>query len=196
MVVFIMLVVPERYGHYRMVSIDPGLNRCGVAIYEMYDGHRIDRIEAFTLNNDHLIQATGMDEERTSDRTLRLRRLHNAFRNIFEDLKPQIVAFEAPFYNRFRPMAFGSLTETCDTIKYAAYDILPNSIVCFVEPMLVKKAVNATKGKGKDPVKEGISKIPEIMQKLHGSLDALDEHSIDAIGVGYATIKYRRDRYV
>lgn len=193
---FIMIIIPEDYGNYRMISVDPGLGRCGVAIYDMYDGCRIDSINAYTLINEHLNQITGMDEERSSDRTLRLRRLHNAFIDIFEREQPAIVAFEAPFYNRFRPMAYGSLTETCDTIKYAAYEVLPNSIVTFVEPMLVKKAVGASKGKGKDVVREGISRIPEIMLKLKSNYDRLDEHSVDAIGVGYATIKYRRDGYV
>lgn len=191
-----MLVLPEGYGDYRMVSFDPGLGKCGVSIYDLSEDRRIRRIDAFTLIQERIRQRTGWDEESRSDRALRLRRLYLAAVSVIEDYRPAVVSFEAPFFNRLRPMAFGSLTETTDCLKYAAYDVSRNILVMSVEPMVVKKAVGASKGKGKQVVLEGIERIPEIMDNLIPNIRDLDEHSVDAVGVGYATLHYRKDGYV
>lgn len=191
-----MLVIPQGYREYRLVSIDPGLTKCGVSIYRLSQDKEILSIDAFTLQNERVSQATFFDDETTSDRALRLERLRRALCGVLEHYKPAIVAHETPFYNRFRPMAFGALVEVVDAIKYAVYEVTPFSIITGVEPMLVKKAVNASKGKGKDPVKEGVRGTPSIMSRLAVDLDTLDEHSIDAVAVGYATLLYRGERYV
>lgn len=61
-----------------------------------------------------------------------------------------------------------------------------------VDPPTVKKAVGAKGNADKEEVKRQLLLIPEIVEKSLVDLSTLDEHSIDAIAVGYFLLnRYR-----
>ena len=186
------LVVPEQHVTYRFIGIDPGLSNLGVAIFDIdYYTDRILRIEAFTLVNDKLPNHTGFDVDTVTERTVKLYKLRDSLQNLLCHYNPSHVVSEAPFYNRFMPMAFGALNEVVAIVHNAVLCWNPNVGFHTVPPLTVKKLVNtkAVKNdtvKGKELVKLAISSIPEIMSVLVTPIDTLSEHAIDAVAVGYS----------
>ncbi len=186
------LVVPEQHVTYRIIGIDPGLSNLGVAVFDVdYYTDRILRIEAFTLVNDKLPDRTGFDTDTVTERTIKLYKLRNTLQELFYRYLPSHVVSEAPFYNRFMPMAFGALNEVVAIVHNAVLDWNPNIGFHTVPPLLVKKLVNtkAVKNdtaKGKELVKLAVSNIPEITSVLVTPIETLSEHAIDAIAVGYS----------
>lgn len=105
---------------------------------------------------------------------------------------PQIkhVAMEAPFYNPGTPQAYGSLLEIISAIKHTI--LMPNKIEhSLVAPLLVKRMFLNVK-LGKDLKKKEAMKALLVMKVSKGEIalpcevDALSEHEIDAIAVGYS----------
>lgn len=188
------IVIPLEYGTYRLIGIDPGLNYTGIAIYDIdYVTGKILRIEAFTLNNDRLIDDTGFDLEFIPERSVKLYKLKYAIQTVLRDHNPSHVVCEAPFYNRFMPMAYGALMEVVCLINSAVLEWNSNIGFHTVPPLSVKKMIGtkAVKNdtlKGKDLVKTAVSIVKEIMDVLVTPLHTLSEHAIDAIAVGYTLI--------
>lgn len=191
------LNLPEQYVTYRVVGIDPGLLNLGFAIFHInYLTGRIEKVEAFTLVNDKLPNYTGLDIEIVPERTIKLFKLKAAIRWALNVYGPSYVVCEAPFYNRFMPMAYGALLEVVSTIHSAVLEWNPNIGFHTVAPLLVKKLVGtkAVKNdtlKGKELVKSGVKAIPEIMNVLETPIDTLSEHAIDAIAVCYTLINHK-----
>lgn len=189
------LHIPEQYRTYRLMGIDPGLNHTGVAIFDIeYGTSRILRIEAFTLSNDKLDDRTGLDTEYIPERTIKLYKLKGAIKWALDMTGPCFVACEAPFYNRFMPMAYGALLEVVSTIHSAVLEWNSNVQFVTIPPLSVKKVVGtkAVKNdtvKGKNLVKLSVQQIPEIMDVLTTPIDGLTEHAIDAIAVAYSRMK-------
>jgi Holliday junction resolvasome RuvABC endonuclease subunit len=191
------LNLPEQYVTYRIVGIDPGLLNLGFAVYHIdYLTGKIVKIEAFTIVNDKLPDRTGLDEETVPERTIKLYKLKAAIQWALGTYGPSYVVCEAPFYNRFMPMAYGALLEVVSVIHGAVLEWNPNIGFHTVAPLLVKKLVGtkAVKNdtlKGKELVKSGVKAIPEIMNVLATPIDTLSEHAIDAIAVGYTLINQK-----
>jgi Holliday junction resolvasome RuvABC endonuclease subunit len=191
------LNVPEQHVTYRIVGIDPGLANLGFAIYHIdYYSGRIVKVEAFTLVNDRLPNYTGFDFETVPERTIKLHKLKGAIQWALNLYTPSYVVCEAPFYNRFMPMAYGALLEVVSTVHCAVLEWNPNIGFHTVAPLLVKKLVGtkAVKNdslKGKELVKQGVMAIPEIMNVLETPIESLSEHAIDAIAVAYTLINVK-----
>ena len=188
------LIIPDTYSVYKVLGIDPGLNNTGIAIFTIdCVSNSILNIDAFTLINDKLSDYTGLDEEQYTERTIKLYKLQEAVNHVLAFNNPIAVGCEAPFYNRFRPMAYGALLEVVNNIFASIIKYNPNILFHLLEPLLVKKIVGAGFMKGKISVKESVAKIPELVNVTSQDLNTLDEHSIDAIAVGYSMLKtYRR----
>lgn len=184
------LMVPEHFKIYKIVGIDPGLNNLGVAIFDLdYSTRSIVKIEAFTLVNDKLIDDTGLDEESYSERAIKLYKLRNTLHTVMTNIKPCMVACESPFYSSFRPTAYAALVEVIRIIQLAIMDYNNNIPFYTVEPLLVKKNVGAGMTKGKLDVKNAVMNKPELINVLVNDINTLDEHSIDAIAVGYTFLR-------
>lgn len=187
-----MLVIPAHYNSARILAIDPGLHHTGMAILE-FDTRTgvISRIQANTFNTDRLRQYTGLDEEISGVKRVLIQRLCMTATAMIREHDPWAVACEAPFYNRFRPNAFGVLTEVVANVSMACS--LSNPYIPFelLAPQLVKKSIGTAGKKGKEPVAIALKSIPEIANAMTVSIDSLDEHSIDAIAVGYCMLKFR-----
>lgn len=185
----IMLIVPENFYTYSILSVDPGLNRTGVSCYTLNQDNQILCIQSQTLFNERLSNNVITDEEYYPERVVKLQRLRKAFQELIITTHPCFVVCESPFYNRFRPMAYGALLEVLSMIQLSILDVNVNIPFRTVEPLLVKKTVGAGMMKGKLDVKASISNIPVIMSVLRNNLDTLDEHAIDSIAVGYTFLK-------
>lgn len=181
------LIIPDSFKHYVLVGIDPGLNTTGISkfIIDFYTNN-ILHIEAFTITNDKLLDTTSLYDNIYSDRLLKLYKLKEALTRIVSIINPCLIACESPFYNRFRPMAYGSLLETVRIIHSAVMEYNINIPFTMVEPLLVKKVIGAGMMKGKVDVKLAVNNRPELISVLTNDINTLDEHSIDAIAVGYA----------
>lgn len=191
------LYTPEQHVTYRVVGIDPGLANLGFAVYHIhYLTGEIVKVEAFTIVNDKLPDYTGLDPEFVPERTIKLYKLKSAIQWYLQCYGPSYVVCEAPFYNRFMPMAYGALLEVVSMIHSAVLEWNPNIGFHTVAPLLVKKLVGtkAVKNdslKGKELVKNGVKSIPVIMNVLTTPIDSLSEHAIDAIAVGYTMFPTR-----
>jgi len=186
------LILPDQYKIYRLIGIDPGINNTGISVFNIdYMTNKILNIEAFTIVNDKLFDKTGLDSEYYTERTIKLYKLKAAIQHILMIFNPAIVACESPFYNRFRPTAFSSLLEVLNMIHSSIIEYNVNIPFHTVEPLYVKKIVGAGMMKGKADVKLAIKNINEILLATVNNIDELDEHSVDAIAVGYAFLNKR-----
>lgn len=189
------LMVPETFSTYRVMGIDPGLGNLGVSFMNVDSyTHQILTVEAYTLVNDKMPDYSGLEEDIYSARTVKLYKLKYALMQLLHIYQPSIVACEAPFFNRLRPMAYGALLELVSCLHATVIDYNRNLGFISLPPLTVKKFIGAKSikndtDKGKSVVKEAIRLIPEIMNVLTQDIDTLSEHAIDAIGVGYTLIK-------
>ena len=186
------IIVPEGFSNYKMLSIDPGLNNTGIAIFEIdYNTKIINSIEAYTILTNKLYNNTGLDEEFFTERKIKLYKLKRAIQEILILKNPCIVACESPFFNPMRPMAYGALLEVLSIIHSSIIEYNSNIPFISVEPLLVKKIIGAGMMKGKLDVKEAVKNNKSIISKLRNNIELLDEHSIDAIAVGYTFLNTR-----
>lgn len=189
------LFIPPIYNNYNIVSIDPGLNNLGIAIFNMKSTtssdlfNDVNTIEAFTLKNDKLKDPAYITNDICSDRYIKLAKIQEAMNYILNRYRPNQVLCESPFFNRLRPSAYASLVEVINTIQYCIYQYNTNVYFKTVEPLLVKKRVGAGYVNGKQDMKTAIMNKPEIISKLKNDVNLLDEHAIDAIAIGYGYLK-------
>jgi Holliday junction resolvasome RuvABC endonuclease subunit len=180
------IMIPEEYRLCRVMSIDPGLNNIGICFIDLdLNTRSIKDITAWTLNNDRLNNHTYFVEESHSERLTKLFKLRDAITYLLQNFNPAIVISESPFYNPARPSAYGSLVESINVIQTAVTDYNYNIMFRTVEPLLIKKVVGAKLSSDKDSVKKALQSISSIVSASRSNLDELDQHSIDAIAVGY-----------
>ena len=182
------LVIPEHYLNYRVMGCDPG-GRTGISVFDIDLSTRtLKSIEAFTINTEKLPNYTGLDEEYFGERLIRLYKLKMYLQSLIQQLRPQAVACESPFYNRLRPMAYGSLLEVLSYIHAAVIETDPSIFFKTIEPLVAKKAIGAGIMKGKVDVRVCIESNPSIMSILKNDVDLLDEHALDSIAISFAFI--------
>lgn len=191
------LQVPEHFLRYYILAIDPSINNVGIAILEIdYLTGEILSIVAFTVITNKLTDQSGLDEDYHSERAIKLMKLRQVVTNFLEHVNPVEVACESPFFNRFSPMAYGSLTEVVGIIYTAILDHNVNTKFTTIPPLSAKKAVGARSvkndtEKGKFEVRQAIMNNPEIMKALKDDINFLSEHALDAIAVGYTLVKMK-----
>ena len=181
-----MLVHDKSLEEFCFIAIDPGLNNTGIAIfYVKANPFEILSITASTLKSDRLIDDSGLDDEDFTERLHKRYKMGNALKRILEETNPCIVVSESPFFDRRKPNSFAVLTEVLTTLFDTVVNYNPLIRFSMVEPLLVKKVLGVAGQKGKEVVREAMSKEKELIQALSCPLEHLDEHAIDAVGVGY-----------
>lgn len=111
--------------------------------------------------------------------------LRDAVTSLLHAWHPTHVVSEAAFLGRFAA-AFGSLTECIVTIKHAVYEYKKTIFVDTIEPSVVKEMLGVP---GNSPDKSLV--CAALQKNTHVVLsdikiDDLDEHAVDAIGIGHA----------
>lgn len=181
-----MLVHDKSLEEFCFIAIDPGLNNTGIAIfYVKVNPFEILSITASTLRADRLLDDTGLDDEDFTERLHKRYKMGNALKRILEETNPCVVVSESPFFDRRKPGSFAVLTEVLTTLFDTVVNYNPLIRFSTVEPLLVKKVLGVAGQKGKEVVREAMSKETLLIQALSSPLEHLDEHAVDAIGVGY-----------
>lgn len=181
-----MLVHDKSLEEFCFIAIDPGLNNTGIAIfYVKINPFEILSITASTLRADRLLDDTGLDDEDFTERLHKRYKMGNALKRILEETNPCVVVSESPFFDRRKPGSFAVLTEVLTTLFDTVVNYNPLIRFSMVEPLLVKKVLGVAGQKGKEVVREAMSKETLLIQALSSPLEHLDEHAVDAIGVGY-----------
>jgi len=170
-----------------LVGIDPGSMCAGVCVMSIdVETESILSTNAYTLHLDRL----GGNEwisENIGDRFKRIAKMKEILLNIFHQTKPLCIAIESPFFNRFRPQAYGVLMEVMSGIREAVstYDLwMPPYLI---DPSSVKNAVGAGGAARKEVVQAMILNLTDLNPIV--DLRTLDEHSLDAIAVTYCRYK-------
>ncbi len=181
-----MLVHDKSLEEFCFIAIDPGLNNTGIAIfYVKVNPFEILSITASTLREDRLIDNSGLDDEDFTERLHKRYKMGNALKRILEETNPCVVVSESPFFDRRKPGSFAVLTEVLTTLFDTVVNYNPLIRFSMVEPLLVKKILGVAGQKGKEVVREAMSKETLVIQALSSPLEHLDEHAVDAVGVGY-----------
>ena len=179
-----MLVPSDIYSRYSWVSIDPGLTTCGFSIFTVVN-RSIESIEAFTITNNKINLISDYQDQYHSDRQIRMHRLCLVWNEILYRVNPIAVICESPFYNPRMPGAFGSLTETVAALRITLNNFSTITPFISYSPQEVKQSFKRSGQVGKLVMREALLEVPELLSKLHTSIENLDEHAIDSIAVGY-----------
>jgi Holliday junction resolvasome RuvABC endonuclease subunit len=181
-----MIIVPDHWHRYYIVSIDPGNTTTGVAIYEIdYQTQRVISIEAMTLQSIRLVDHTELDPDQYSESLIKLHRLTDTLTEILLQYQPVEIVSESCFYHRVHPAAYGSLLTVINAYRTATIRHNPNVMFYTIEPIVIKRTIRVDSIKEKTDVAKAIMRIPEIMSVLVTPIEMLDEHAIDAIAIGY-----------
>lgn len=176
----------------RIVAIDPGLDRLGLAVldYDPFENNiRITHAE--TIDPTHGSKHYPTVEEHFDYRMSRLTYIEHYMAGVYQRWEPQFIVHETPFLGKFAA-SFESLVQVNLIIKQQARDY--NILVDFdgIDPKSVKKAVGVKAGsKDKMEVMRAIMELPEVIydDRTVELLIYLSEHASDAVAVGYWKVK-------
>lgn len=180
---------PSIRDRHRIMSIDPGTNHLGYAISDVYLGVpdslmtvvHVETLDAFDLARRYttLLEVHG-------EKVTKLYALEQALKRIIERFKPDIVISESPYMARF-PNAFSALIECLKTIRSVLIEYDPCMALKLIDPATIKSRVGVSgKSGNKDLMTNAIKRLINEEKISFIDTSILDEHSIDAIAVGYA----------
>lgn len=176
-----------------IAGIDPGGYTLGLCFmtFDVRDGS-INRIETATLESEKLPDGVMGLEISQTDRFNRLYRLHVALKEYFRFHCPSMVICESPFFNRFRPMAYGSLSELLSMIRGAVMDYNTHVPFKTYSPSEIKKGVGAGHISDKKAIKIAVTNHSEVTDVMVKSIHLCSEHEIDAIAACYTHLNVIR----
>ncbi len=170
------------------IGIDPGSTSVGICIMKIdLLSESILATNAFTLHLDKLGGSEWLGEN-YGDRFKRIACLRQCLHQIFCEQTPLCISIESPFFNRFRPQAYGVLMEVMSAIRETVYFYDMWMTPYLIDPSSVKNAVGAHGAAKKEVIQAMILSLTDLNPIVN--LRELDEHSLDAIAVNYA--RYNR----
>lgn len=175
---------------FRILSTDPGLTNCGIAILEIYE-NEIKVLHAETFNTDESIKSLKYISSIHGERQSRLIAISEKIKEIASTYKPQLAGSEIPFYNKLRPSAFEALVMAVTIISNTIFKY-NQSIKFFKIPAAkVKSNLKVSGGSGdKSLIKDAIRLRNLSYESIN--LEELGPDATDAIAVGlyiYDTLK-------
>lgn len=179
------LFIPAEYKEYNLISIDPGLNNIGIAVYRVNKDLKILHIKAWTVDINKVKRIFNVSNSYPS-RSIKIMKFKSILIGLLLRYKPYAVITESAFYNPLRPSAYGPLSEVISHIVSTIMEVNPNIFYHSLEPLLIKKMLKSGYSKGKLSMLEAVSKVDEITDVLKGKITDLDDHGVDAIAVGYS----------
>lgn len=169
------------------MAIDPGSQCMGVAMID-FDciNKSIIRTHAFTLVAKRLEINSSFDET-FGNRLARIEALRGALAYHFCQYQPNITICESPFIGMSQPQAYGALTETICAVREALATFDPFQTLYSIDPPSAKIGVGAPGNAKKDVMLQRVCSLAPALNFVGGlsTLATLDEHSIDAIAIGY-----------
>lgn len=179
----------------KVLAIDPGLTNTGWSLLEC--DTVTGKIVVARVGEFHPAptaeKSTYRDQvNKFSKRTISLKVLRESLQKLFVETKPRYVAIEDIFFNPTRPMAHAALAMWHCVARLAAHDVL-NVPVEIVPTKIAKQSITGRGDNGKFSVQQSIITNKDISFKT-GIEAQMDEHSADAIAVGYAFFTRNIDR--
>lgn len=179
------MIQSKKQGPNVFLSIDPGVNNCGLAA--------LDPRSPFTVREVHLVKnarkftdAEKEVEKFHGTRVVKVLAITAKVREMLEKF-PDIttIVVEAPFYNALTPAAFGGLLEVIYAIRYSI--VIPANLQFkLIEPLIVKKLFANKAMATKEVMRQFLTtKTEDGSIILDTPVDALSEHEIDAIAIGF-----------
>lgn len=145
---------------------------------------------AFTIDAKRLAINTSFDES-FGNRLARIEALRQSLIYYFCHYRPTVTICESPFIGISRPQAYGALTETICAVRQALSEYDPFQTLYSIDPPSAKIGVGAPGNAKKDVMLAKVCELAPVLNYPGGltALAALDEHSIDAIAIGYSMLK-------
>lgn len=184
------MVLPTNPELYRLLAIDPGTTKLGVCILH-YDcvSSQVSLHTAFTIDADKAARTYQTVRLVHGNRFTRLLALRDALFRIMINFEVHGIASECPYMGRF-PQAFAALTECLTSIRSATHRYDTLLALHEIDPSTVKMNVNVNGKSGdKQLMTDAVNSLimsGRILNTGLVNINALDEHAIDAIAVGYA----------
>lgn len=181
-----MLFIPEASRYFRVGAIDPGTDTLGTCILDvdLYTCEIVLRYVNTLHGSRNMRRYPGVEEVHGG----RWAKLHSHGVELYQwmcDWAIHALICESPFLGRF-PQAFEALVECKTEIRRALYRYDLCMPLETVDPPSAKMAVGVSgKSKNKDDIKWAILKLPNFRNESGKRIEDLDEHSTDAIAVGY-----------
>ncbi len=181
-----MLIIPNsNVDTVNIIGIDPGTTFLGVAILTISIYNlEITSSEAFTLDANSLHCNTWLNEIH-GDRFSRINSLEKELDKVFDYYKPLVICSESPFFGMRHPGAFQALIEIICSIRNSVYNYDKWKQLELVPPSNVKQSVGAKGNSTKDEMKSKVYELINVLKYDEHKFKDLDEHSIDALAVGY-----------
>ena len=175
----------------RLISIDPGTSKLGVAVYEI---NLIDRsiltLKADTWFIEKLDRVTYIDEFDYDDIEIRLLKIRDYLGFLLESFNPHTVVIERPFFNKFKPAAYGAVIRVLETICVTCLSFNNNIQFKCISPHEVKKEASGQFSGDKEKIRLGLKSKDDLRHlPIYNKLDSLGPDAIDAIAIGYSYIK-------
>ncbi len=184
-----MLPYPPDPTPFRIVGVDPGTDTLGAATLDVYLGTgQVCLVEVRTFSGEQLARDYRDVEIIHGARVARLLAHEDNLYGYFCYTQPHCIISESPYLGRF-PQAYAALTDCISSIRRAVMRYSAFMPLLLIDPPTVKLAVGV-KGRGttKDDVKQGLKQLiasGKLDNPFQVDIDALDEHSVDAIVVAY-----------
>ena len=153
----------------KIISIDPGYDRVGVAVLEKSDK---------TKNKEELIYSDCLTTSSKKEFTERLRLIGEEIEEIIKKYKPEVMALESLFFNNNQKTVM-LVSEAKGMIKYIA---LYNKLEVFeYTPLQIKIAVTGY-GRGD---KQQVTMMTKNLIKIDKEIKYDDEYDAIAVGLTY-----------
>lgn len=193
-----MLVFPEGGSkEVRIASIDPGTNNLGFCVITVdVTNMSIVSTMATTFISDKLLTNDEFLSDTHSERMCKLIAQKNNLIKMFRLYKVDYICCESPFFNRFRPTAFGPLMEIVSAIQLAAIEYNPLIKFTLYPPSIIKKSLGGGGLANKESIRQQLLLRNDLKFTGPYKIDTLDEHSFDAIAIGLCHYELMKKGYV
>lgn len=189
---------------YTLISVDPGMNNLGYAYSEVDDNGNFTVGDYGCLSPSKYDTSLKKDRKYFTDRILTGKVIRDMTLRMIEKYHPDFFCSEDAFFNPSRPNAYANLLITIFGIESCLYkhycthrEIDYRSCLLYkIPPTLVKKVFDMEQGgkAGKTDMYMALAahaKEKHIKFKKHPAgwfpkENTITEHSVDAIGIGYA----------
>lgn len=173
---------------YRILSFDPGSYFLGMAVSDLNKDLTLSVLHAETFKVERAIDIDSHDCALYGERYMRIRAISEYVNKCFETWYPSASVIELPYLGK-QASAFGSLKEIVLTLRNACINANPNRHPFLYEPSVIKKAAQVSGKSGdKSLMLKAVTTLPDL-DISNIDVQQLDEHSIDAILIGYAHLK-------
>lgn len=182
-----MLFVPTHETTFRILAIDPGTDTLGTAVLDVdLTCGRVSLVAAQTFSGASGAAYYPDVGDTHGNRSAKLYSHEQNLGALFRHFQPHNVTCEAPYMGRF-PQAFEALVECRSSIRRALYNYDPTMPLEMVDPPTAKLAVGTVlkRGMDKGAVRAAILQLSNLYNATGRSVAVMDEHTIDAIAVGY-----------